>query len=410
VNGQFSERTGRVRSFRERYAALNPEHRKTVQRPATGVPIEAIEQGAFRSNLAGNVFVSETRHTDPRLHLLRGRPSISSQLYFTQALNVAPTDVLFLDTETTGLAGGTGTNAFLIGVGYFDGDAFTLQQFFMRSPAEERSMLEELRQLFSAFPVLVTFNGKSFDWPLLDTRFLMHGYRLDFTFTHLDLLHPARRIWKHRLPSCSLTSLEQAIFGIERSGDVPGYLIPQLYFDYLRDGDARRLRPVFSHNRADIVTLACLLETLLQAESEPEDALTHPEDRIGLALALLAAGDFGRASQLLSDSLAVERLEPSLRLRAQKELWLLLRRSGRASDGIALLESMCSEAIGKRDIDLFPYLELAKYYEHAVRDYRAAERIVERAIRLVELTGRRSERADLIYRLNRIQRKQRTLF
>lgn len=401
-----------MRSFRERYAALNPENRKPLEKPVTGVPIEAIESGIFRRNLAGEVFVSETRHSDSHLMMLRSRSAITSRLYFSQPVNgnISPADVLFLDTETTGLAGGTGTNAFLVGAGYFDGDAFTLRQYFMRSPAEERSMLEELRQLFSAFPVLVTFNGKSFDWPLLDTRFLMHGYRLDFDFMHLDLLHPARRIWKHRLASCSLTSLEQELYGIQRTGDVPGYLIPQLYFDYLRDGDARRLRPVFSHNRADIVTLACLLETLLHVETEPENALDHAEDRLGLALAFLAAGEMDRAEQMLVAALAADRLDPALRLRGQKELWLLLRRSGRARGGIALLESMCAEAAGRREIDLFPYLELAKYYEHVARDYRAAERIVERTIRLVDLAGRRAERAELIYRLNRIQRKQRAIF
>ncbi|HEX7103715.1 MAG TPA: ribonuclease H-like domain-containing protein [Nitrolancea sp.] len=401
-----------MRSFRERYAALNPENRTPVAKPVRGVPIEAIESGTFRHNLAGDVFVCETRHVDARLNSLRERGAVASRLHFTQSLNggIGPTDLLFLDTETTGLAGGTGTNAFLIGVGYFDGGTFTLQQFFMRSPAEERSMLEELRFLFSSFPVLVTFNGKSFDWPLLDTRYLMHGYRLDFNFTHLDLLHPARRIWKHRLPSCSLTSLEQEIYGIERVGDVPGYLIPQLYFDYLRDGDARRLRSVFSHNRADIVTLARLLETLLQVETEPDTALTHVEDRIGLALAFLAAGEFERARQMLTDALPADGLNPALRRRAQKELWLLLRRSGCAHEGLTLLESMCVETIASLQIDLFPYLELAKYFEHVARDYRAAERIVERALRALDLAGRRTERSDLIYRLNRIQRKQRTIF
>ena len=409
MTGYVVERTQRVRSFRERYAALNPENRNPVSKPASGVPIEALEDGLFRRNSAGEVFVTETRTSDPRLQILLSRPSLESRIYFPQPLqrSIAPTDMIFLDTETTGLAGGTGTNAFLIGVGYFDAGVFTLRQYFMRSPAEERSMLEELRQLFSMFPVLVTFNGKSFDWPLLDTRFLMHGYRLNFDFTHLDLLHPARRIWKHRLASCSLTSLEQEIYGIERNGDVPGYLIPQLYFDYLRDGDARRLRPVFAHNRADIITLACLLETLLSAELEPERALVHPEDRVGLALALLAAGDLERAETVLISTLESDRLGAALRLRAQKELWLLLRRSGRAHEGMPLLEAMCSETVAGRDIDLFPYLELAKYHEHVTRDYRAAERIVERSIRLVELSGPRAQRANLVYRLNRIQRKQR---
>jgi uncharacterized protein YprB with RNaseH-like and TPR domain len=397
-----------VRSFRERYGALNPQSPRPVQRTFDGLPIEALEAGMLRHNAAGEVFIGEAHHSEPRLTALSKRQVLESRLYFNQPLlsGIKPTDILFLDTETTGLAGGTGTHAFLVGVGYFDGFDFTMHQFFMRSPAEEPSLLEELRILFMKFPVLVTFNGKSFDWPLLDTRFVMHGYRLTFDFTHLDLLHPARRIWKHRLTSCSLTSLEQEIYGVQRVGDVPGFLIPQLYFDYLRDGDARRLKTVFAHNRADIVTLARLLETLLTAESTPEAELSHPEDRMGLAFALLAAGELDRGQQILAAALESQNIDPALRRRGQVELWRLLRRSGRTGEGIAMLETMCTETTRSIAVDPFPYVELAKYYEHVARDYQEAERVIERAMRLLDLYGERSHRHELMYRLQRIQRKR----
>ena len=396
-----------MRSFRERYSALNPQSTRPVQRTFDGLPIEALEAGSLRHNAAGEIFIGETRHSDPRLTALSSRQELQSRLYFNQPMfgAIKPTEILFLDTETTGLAGGTGTHAFLVGVGYFSGSDFTLRQFFMRSPAEEPSLLEELRILFEQFPVLVTFNGKSFDWPLLDTRFVMHGYRLAFDFNHLDLLHPARRIWKHRLPSCSLTSLEQEIYGIQRVGDVPGFLIPQLYFDYLRDGDARRLRPVFAHNRADIVTLARLLETLLTAETAPEVELSHPEDRIGMALALLTAGELDRAEEILALALESPNIDPTVRRRGQMELWRMLRRSGRTSEGIAMLETMCRETTRSIAVDPFPYVELAKYYEHVVRDFQKAERVIERALRTLDLYGERSQRTALNYRLQRIQRK-----
>jgi hypothetical protein len=153
-----------------------------------------------------------------------------------------------------------------------------------------------------------------------------------------------------------------------------------------------------------------LLETLLQLEAEPERVLRYAEDRVGLALSLIAAGDLERARRLHTEVLPAAGLDPALKRRAQKELWLLLRRAGRAHEGLTLLETMCDETVGSRTVDLFPYLELAKYFEHIARDYRAAERIVERAIRTIDLAGRRTERADLIYRLNRIQRKQRSVF
>ncbi|HEX3723852.1 MAG TPA: ribonuclease H-like domain-containing protein [Nitrolancea sp.] len=371
------------------------------------MPIEALEVGRFHRNEAGEIFIGETQLTDPHLSSLNLREHLESPLYFNQlgAGFVKPTDLLFLDTETTGLAGGTGTHAFLVGVGYFDASGFNLRQFFMRSPAEERALLEELRMFFDEFSVLVTFNGKSFDWPLIDTRFVMHGYRIAFGFSHLDLLHPARRIWKHRLPSCSLTSLEQAIYRVQRNGDVPGFLIPQLYFDYLRDGDARRLSPVFAHNRADIVTLARLLETLLAVEADPERELTHPEDRIGMGLAFLAAGDLQRGYESLTLALESPYLEPSLRRRAQAEIWQMLRREGRMLEGLAMLEEMCGSSSRSGVFDLFPFIELAKYYEHVARDYVAAARVVERALRLVELRHQVGSRSELTYRLQRIQRK-----
>ena len=397
-----------MRSFRERYGALNPQASRPVQRTFDGVPIEVLEAGKLTLNAVGEIFVGEAHAVDPRLDALSNRQILRSRLYFNQPMQneIKPSDILFLDTETTGLAGGTGTHAFLVGVGYFADNDFTLRQFFMRSPAEEPSLLEELRILLQRFPVLVTFNGKSFDWPLLDTRFVMHGHRFNFDFNHLDLLHPARRIWKHRLASCSLTSLEQEIYGIHRDGDVPGYLIPQLYFDYLRDGDARRLKSVFAHNRADIVTLARLLETLLTAESSPEVELTHPEDRIGLALALLAAGEPQRAQDVLMVALQSPDIDPAVRRRGQIELWRLLRRSEKMSEGIAMLELMCSESTRSIAIDPFPFIELAKYYEHVVRDYQEAERVTERALRLLDLYGSRAQRNDLMYRLQRIQRKR----
>ena len=168
-----------------------------------------------------------------------------------------PARLVYLDTETTGLAGGTGTCAFLIGVGIIEDRQFTVRQFFLRDYPEEKAALAALEEMLGECEGVVTFNGKAFDVPLLETRYALARMKSPFgKLVHLDLLHPARQLWKMRLESCKLTHLEEEILGIHREGDVDGSEIPGIYFDYLRTGDARGLQPVFYHNALDIVTLA----------------------------------------------------------------------------------------------------------------------------------------------------------
>ena len=170
-----------------------------------------------------------------------------------------PAEWAFLDTETTGLAGGTGTCAFLVGVGRITPEGFRVRQFFMRDYCEEASLLDALARHLAPFRVLITYNGRTFDQPLLETRYRLNRSRPPFgKLEHLDLLYGARRLWKLRYETCRLVDLENQVLGFERQGDVPGALIPYLYFEYLRTGRAARLLPVFHHNATDILTLACL--------------------------------------------------------------------------------------------------------------------------------------------------------
>src|SRR3954447_19092018 len=196
-----------------------------------------------------------------------------------------PSKWAFLDTETTGLAGGTGTYAFLIGVGSIDKTGFRLRQFFMRDYGEEASQLHRLAEYLAPFDVLVTYNGKAYDQPLLETRFRMSRARHPFDrMEHLDLLFGARRLWKLRLESCRLVDLEARILGFERVGDLPGEMIPYVYFDFLRSQRAFRVVPIFHHNAIDILTLACLTAIVPLAFRSPESAgLRHGADCIGLA-------------------------------------------------------------------------------------------------------------------------------
>ena len=176
---------------------------------------------------------------------------------------------LFLDTETSGLAGGTGTFAFLIGVGLVEEDRFRVTQFLMRSPLGEAAMLEELAVLAGGRRDLVTYNGGSFDIPLLETRFALNGVPSPFRDArHLDLLHPARRLFKPRHENARLSTLERELLEVERDDDIPGDRIPQVFFDFLRYGHHPAMESVLAHNRYDIVTLAALALRALERLDE----------------------------------------------------------------------------------------------------------------------------------------------
>ncbi len=217
----------------------------------------------------------------------------------------APQRWAFLDTETTGLAGGSGTYAFLIGVGRITSEGFRVRQFFMREYAEERSLLAALNEHLADFDVLITYNGKSYDQPLLETRYRMTRHKPPFSsLRHLDLLHGARRLWKLRLESCRLMQLEQQILGVYREGDLPGEMIPYVYFEYLRSKEAQRLQPIFHHNAIDILTLACLTAIVPAAfrstdsESLARVGVKRGEDLAGIARWLLAAQEYEQACEL----------------------------------------------------------------------------------------------------------------
>ncbi len=218
-----------------------------------------------------------------------------------------PTRWAFLDTETTGLMGGTGVYAFLIGVGSIEACGFRVRQFFMRDYGEEASQLHALFEYLQRFDVLITYNGKAYDRPLLETRFRMSRERHPFSrMEHLDLLFGARRLWKLRLDSCRLVHLEREILGLEREGDLPGEMIPYYYFEFIRTQRAIRLVPIFHHNAMDIVSLACLTAIVPEAFRSPEKlSVRHGADLLGLARWLLRAKRHEQALGLFRRALAL---------------------------------------------------------------------------------------------------------
>ena len=297
----------------------------------------------------------------------------------TRGMLEDPSRWLFLDTETTGLAGGTGTYAFLIGVGWWDAGGFEVEQFFMRDFTEEYSLLQELAVRITERPVLLTFNGKSFDWPLLENRFAMtRSIVAPKLAAHLDLLHPARALWKLRLGSVRLMELERRVLDRERLGwqrkdDVDSTRIPQHYFDYLRGGPVAPLAGVVRHNQMDLRGLAALFGKINRMLSDSADRLGEYDslDLFGLSRFFERRGDSARADIACAQALALG-LPGDVRGRAQKELARMAKRRGEHERAAGIWEEMVRDS---RD-EVHACEQLAIYYEHRAKD---SERALEYA-------------------------------
>ena len=296
------------------------------------------------------------------------RPTLLDPISGGAIPSCCPERWAFLDTETTGLAGGSGTYAFLIGVGRITANGFHLRQFFMRDYDEEPSLLAALADYLNEFDVLITFNGKSYDQPLLETRFRMSRYRPPFDrMQHLDLLFGSRRIWNLRFDSCRLVELERQILGVERQGDLPGEMIPYVYFDYLRNREAFRVVPILHHNAIDILTLACLTGIVPWAFHSPEKArITHGAEMVGLARWYIKAGQ-------PDDALALLRRGVNAGLRDElmfRTLWDIagLEKKQRPARSVAGGARRTSRRHRIR-IACRPTKHSAKFYEHQEKNY-----------------------------------------
>ena len=283
---------------------------------------------------------------------------------------------LFLDTETTGLAGGSGTYAFLVGVAWWEGGGLEIEQFFLREYSEERSLLFALQERIAEHPVLVTFNGKSFDWPLLETRYRMSRKISAPTLrAHLDFLHAARNLWRLRLGSVRLSGLERHVLGWERGVDVLSGLIPQIYFDYLRGGPPERLVPVLNHNQMDLRGLAALSSRILSLLSDAENLGQDGLELFGVSRICEKRGEDTRARNLYEKSIASLLPAETDRV-ARRSLARLAKRQG----DFELACELWKDAIGNSRHGYEAYEQLAIYYEHKARDLERALQIVRRAL------------------------------
>ena len=294
---------------------------------------------------------------------------------------VPPEKWCFLDTETTGLMGGSGTYAFLVGVGRITPQGFRVRQFFMRDFGEEASSLSALTEHLKQFEVLITYNGRTFDQPLLETRFRMLRQRPPFTsLEHLDLLHGARRLWNLRFDSCRLVELENQILGVERQGDLPGELIPYVYFEYVRTQEIFRLMPVFHHNAIDILTLACLTAIVPRAFHAPELAaeFSHGAEMIGLARWWRQAEQHENALALFRQAIE-KNLSDELLFRTLWDIATLEKKLGREQAALPVLTDLASSPNPWRAA---AFVELAKYYERRERNYALALEMTRSALEL----------------------------
>lgn len=312
-----------------------------------------------------------------------------------------PTRFLYLDTETTGLAGGTGTYAFLVGAGFFEADRFVLTQYFMRDLDEEPALIAAMETLLTRFDGVVTYNGRGFDLPLLETRFVLARRPWPRHLWHLDLLSPARRLWSARLPDCRLVTLETRVLGLERAGDVPGALIPSLYFQYLRSRRPGEMPRVFEHNRLDVLSLVALKGWVSHALADPGGVDLAPEEYVGLGR-LWEGVDEERGAAFYGEALR-RGLESPQKERLLLRLGFRAKREARWPEALALWEAA---AAGGSCFDPRPWEELAKYHEHRSRDLAAAHRLASEALKRAEKEGAPDGvRAALDHRLGRLCRR-----
>ena len=316
-----------------------------------------------------------------------------------------PEKALFIDTETTGLSGGAGTVAFLVGLGRVEKGKFVVYQYLMPSYGAEALLLEKCAALIREAESLVSFNGKSFDVPLLRSRFVM--CRMDDPtegLPHLDLIHPARRAWKLRLKDCSLGHIEESVLNIRRENDIPGAEVPERYFSFLKTGDMALLNDIVEHNRQDIVSLGTLLIRLSRAYAAPLEQ-TSMLDVFSLGKALERQGERGGAGACYRLAARERPLSSMARLRerhvagsANQRLSLMLG----ADRDFTEAGRVWREMIDRRQMGIFPYVELAKLMEHRAGDPNEALRLTEAALAMAgeeEKAALERRRARLLARI-----------
>ena len=331
------------------------------------------------------------------------RPDILESIYgFAFPADLSPEDILFLDTETTGLSGGAGTVAFQIGVGYFTHSGFVVEQFMMHDYPEEASMLQTWNALMKRFSVICTFNGRTFDIPLLKTRFIMNRIAdPNIPPFHADALYPSRRLWKLRLKRCNLAHLEEQLLHVVREDDLPGALVPQTFFQYLKDGNFQPMERILEHNKQDIVSLAQLFYFMCKQVDVPEE-ISESEDLFSLARALEKNGQQEKAIHCYRLSTGTQ-----MCARAHESLARIEKKRGNTDAAVKLYQTM----VLQNENPVAACEALAKLYEHRLRDIPSALSYTRQALLLLsepvlfQNEAVQEQRNALQYRYSRLRKK-----
>ncbi|MEQ1868993.1 MAG: ribonuclease H-like domain-containing protein [Vicinamibacterales bacterium] len=393
---------------------IQPASPLTKSQEWAPVPVEDVLGGQWRETASGRSFVVTRRYGpnsgygDHRIGDFFDRIERSSASACLFGATQAQPPYVFFDLETTGLSGGAGTYAFLVGCARFESDgSFVTEQHLMVDYASERAMLRVVADDLARAGTLVTFNGKSFDAPVVETRYLFHRAQSPCAgLPHLDMLHPARRFWGGaNADGCSLTTLESRQLGARRVGDVPGFEIPARYFQFIRSGDARPLAAVFEHNRLDLISLAGLTARLLSMAAGGAEVACDAHEALGLGRTYERAGLSVRAEQAFERAAALCGTVTSLRgLRAEalRALAVDARRHRRFDLAAERWQRVVDTPSCPPNLVREASEALAIHHEHRVRDLEAA--------RLFTLKSLEADRGvawgDAVrHRLARIERK-----
>ncbi len=376
-------------------------------------PIEEILDGTWETTRKGEIYTvtkrypKDTRHGIVSLNQSIDLAPIAAYAKDKRIEQCSMEEIAFLDTETTGLSGGTGTYSFLIGIGRYKNDCFEFKQFFLQNPSEETVQLEAVGAYLAPCKAIATYNGKSFDVPLLNNRYTLNTTPSPFSeLSHIDLYHLSRRLWKRRLASCTLNAVEKHVIRINRTDDdIPGWMIPDIYWNYLQDQDARPLKNIFYHNEIDVVSLAALLIHIANLLHAPIDnAADQPEDLLSIAKLHADIGNLENAAECYHHGLCSDNLPEKHWLESIKELSFLHKKRGELDDAMQLWEKAASKG------EIYACIELAKVFEHRYRRYALAK---EWTLTAIGLAGspefpqykRILLLPELEHRLNRLQRK-----
>ncbi len=364
----IADRLSRVSALRPRSHAI---HRSSSQAD------QLIQQlgGEKHTNILGCHNVVRRQFSEPRAKEM----SVQALRFLAPGAEESVRDTqqwLFLDVETTGLAGGTGTYAFLVGLAWWEESSFVVEQYFMRDHGEESSLLMGLLEHFDRRSVLVTFNGKSFDWPLLQTRYQMNRVgKVRPPLIHLDLLYPSRQLWRLQLESVALTQLERHVLKLQRGQDIPSERIPQTYFDFLRGGPPELMAEVFRHNQLDLCGLAFLAMHISNLLADPENRSCCANELFGISRLAQKRGDQKLAIRTYGKALQGGLSKPAEQI-ALRELALLAKRNR----DFPLSNAFWEKLLGDTVEGLKAYEQLAIYYERYAKLPQKAALLVREAL------------------------------